>query len=106
MNHRPARTDVPSMYAEEDAFEEEFTRSADIRQSRASLSRGSRYYTEGFVQYSQPSLNGTYPPFTSVDLLVLCLLRGRRSVLCCVLFVACDEGGFCFFDVSMTHFMD
>lgn len=57
---RPARTDVPSMYAEEDAFEEEFTRSADIRQSRASLGRGSRYYTEGFVQYSQPSLNGTY----------------------------------------------
>lgn len=53
---------MPSMYAEDDAFEDEqFTRSADIRQSRASLSRGSRYYTEGFVQYSQPSLNGTYP---------------------------------------------
>lgn len=57
---RPVRTDVPSMYAEDDAFEEEFARAADIRQSRASLTRGSRYYTEGFVQYSQPSLNGTY----------------------------------------------
>lgn len=57
--NRPARTDVPSMYAEDDGFEEEYTRAADIRQSRASLNRGSRYVTEGFVQYSQPSLNGT-----------------------------------------------
>lgn len=81
------------MYAEDDAFEEEqFTRSADIRQSRASLSRGSRYYTEGFVQYSQPSLNGTYPrslfaqewsglPFCLCRLFVLCWFSGVKEAL-------------------------
>lgn len=61
---RPARTDVPSMYAEDDGFSDEFTRSADIRSSRALGARSSSRYTtttsEGYVQYSQPSLNGTY----------------------------------------------
>lgn len=56
---RPARTDVPSMYAEDDGFDEQFTRSADIRISRTTAPRNSRYISEGFVQYSQPSLNGT-----------------------------------------------
>lgn len=80
---RPARTDVPSMYAEDDAFEEEFTRSADIRQSRASLTRGSRYYTEGFVQYSQPSLNGSYQPARFIS---------RCSLLCCCCLTKCKAG--------------
>lgn len=57
--YRPARTDVPSMYAEDDGFSDEQTRSADIRCSRASATRLNRYTSEGFVQYSQPSLNGT-----------------------------------------------
>lgn len=49
------------MYAEDDGFEDQhFTRAADIRQSRSSTTRcNSRYISEGFVQYSQPSLNGT-----------------------------------------------
>lgn len=53
------------MYAEDDGFSDEFTRSADIRSSRALGARsGSRYTagattSEGYVQYSQPSLNGT-----------------------------------------------
>lgn len=46
------------MYAEEDVLEEQFNRSADIRHSRASTIRNSRYISEGFIQYSQPSLNG------------------------------------------------
>ncbi|XP_062557837.1 hemicentin-1 isoform X2 [Armigeres subalbatus] len=56
---RPARTDVPSMYAEDDVFEDEFQRQpGDPRCSRASSTlRSSRYISEGFVQYSQPSLN-------------------------------------------------
>ncbi|KAG4079950.1 hypothetical protein HA402_006262 [Bradysia odoriphaga] len=54
---RPARTDVPSMYAEDDGFNDEFT--ADIRCTRTLGTRSSRYTSEGFVQYSQPSLNGT-----------------------------------------------
>lgn len=68
---RPARTDVPSMYAEDDVFEDEFqqggrgghhpssgTGTVDPRCSRASSTlRSSRYISEGFVQYSQPSLN-------------------------------------------------
>ncbi|XP_055618314.1 hemicentin-2 isoform X2 [Toxorhynchites rutilus septentrionalis] len=56
---RPARTDVPSMYAEDDVFEDDFQRQAgDPRCSRASSTlRSSRYISEGFVQYSQPSLN-------------------------------------------------
>lgn len=54
------------MYAEDDGFSDEFTRSADIRSSRAQGTRSSNRYTtsgqtatEGYVQYSQPSLNGT-----------------------------------------------
>ncbi|XP_038106447.1 hemicentin-2 isoform X3 [Culex quinquefasciatus] len=68
---RPARTDVPSMYAEDDVFEDEYQRGGqpqgqsghlqsgtDPRCSRASSTlRSSRYISEGFVQYSQPSLN-------------------------------------------------
>ncbi|XP_058811961.1 uncharacterized protein LOC131676713 isoform X3 [Topomyia yanbarensis] len=57
---RPARTDVPSMYAEDDVFEDEFQQRhpGDTRCSRASSTlRSSRYISEGFVQYSQPSLN-------------------------------------------------
>ncbi|XP_050084371.1 uncharacterized protein LOC126570566 isoform X2 [Anopheles aquasalis] len=55
---RPARTDVPSMYAEDDVFEDEYQRQQDVRCSRASSTiRSSRYVSEGFVQYSQPSLN-------------------------------------------------
>ncbi|XP_055373639.1 B-cell receptor CD22 [Condylostylus longicornis] len=59
---RPARTDVPSMYIEEDGFNEEemVQRPADIRQSHTTAVQGprsSRYVSEGFVQYSQPSLN-------------------------------------------------
>ncbi|XP_062703212.1 uncharacterized protein LOC109406630 isoform X3 [Aedes albopictus] len=56
---RPARTDVPSMYAEDDVFEDDFQRQpGDPRCSRASSTlRSSRYISEGFVQYSQPSLN-------------------------------------------------
>ncbi|CAO1422538.1 unnamed protein product [Diamesa serratosioi] len=53
---RPARTDVPSMYAEDDTLEDEFTRQP-TRCSRASTIRSTRYVSEGFVQYSQPSLN-------------------------------------------------
>lgn len=62
---RPARTDVPSMYAEDDT-EDEYSRhhhppqQSDLRCSRASTIRSTRYVSEGFVQYSQPSLNGTY----------------------------------------------
>lgn len=56
--YRPARTDVPSMYAEDDTLEDEFTRQP-TRCSRASTIRSTRYVSEGFVQYSQPSLNGT-----------------------------------------------
>uniref|UniRef100_A0A182Q665 Fibronectin type-III domain-containing protein n=1 Tax=Anopheles farauti TaxID=69004 RepID=A0A182Q665_9DIPT len=56
---RPARTDVPSMYAEDDVFDDEYQRQLDVRCSRASSTiRSSRYVSEGFVQYSQPSLNG------------------------------------------------
>uniref|UniRef100_A0A4Y0B5I7 Ig-like domain-containing protein n=1 Tax=Anopheles funestus TaxID=62324 RepID=A0A4Y0B5I7_ANOFN len=55
---RPARTDVPSMYAEDDVFDDEYQRQLDVRCSRASSTiRSSRYVSEGFVQYSQPSLN-------------------------------------------------
>lgn len=61
--YRPARTDVPSMYAEDDT-EDEYARhhpqQPDTRCSRASTIRSTRYVSEGFVQYSQPSLNGTY----------------------------------------------
>ncbi|KAL7023357.1 hypothetical protein ACKWTF_012568 [Chironomus riparius] len=57
---RPARTDVPSMYAEDDT-EDEYSRhhqqQPDTRCSRASTIRSTRYVSEGFVQYSQPSLN-------------------------------------------------
>ncbi|CRL07814.1 CLUMA_CG020768, isoform A, partial [Clunio marinus] len=54
---RPARNDVPSMYAEDDT-EDEYTRHpTDTRCSRASTIRSTRYVSEGFVQYSQPSLN-------------------------------------------------
>ncbi|XP_055679203.1 hemicentin-1 isoform X3 [Lutzomyia longipalpis] len=54
---RPARTDVPSMYSSEEVLEEEVTGSTAIRPHHASISRSSRYISEGFVQYSQPSLN-------------------------------------------------
>lgn len=54
------------MYAEDDT-EDEFSRHhpqqqqpTDTRCSRASTIRSTRYVSEGFVQYSQPSLNGTY----------------------------------------------
>ncbi|KAL5283451.1 hypothetical protein ACFFRR_005995 [Megaselia abdita] len=61
---RPERTDVPSMYIEEDELNEEnMPRPAEIRHSRAAGPRSSStsshcYVSEGFVQYSQPSLNG------------------------------------------------
>ncbi|XP_055585522.1 uncharacterized protein LOC129738363 [Uranotaenia lowii] len=86
---RPARTDVPSMYAEDDVFDDEYQRhpggpgggpgganSNDPRCSRASSTlRSSRYISEGFVQYSQPSLNdpdlilprGTEMEFTTLS---------------------------------------
>lgn len=48
---------MPSMYAEDDEFGEAFTRCADIRCTR-SPGHSSRYISEGYVQYSQPSLNG------------------------------------------------
>ncbi|XP_055853449.1 hemicentin-1 isoform X3 [Episyrphus balteatus] len=59
---RPARTDVPSMYIEEDEFnDEENPRPADIRHSRVVGPRSStsshHYVSEGFIQYPQPSLN-------------------------------------------------
>ncbi|GAB0094140.1 Immunoglobulin-like domain [Sergentomyia squamirostris] len=55
---RPARTDVPSMYSGEEVLEEEVAGSTTIRPPHhASISRSSRYISEGFVQYSQPSLN-------------------------------------------------
>ncbi|XP_055908823.1 hemicentin-1 isoform X2 [Eupeodes corollae] len=59
---RPARTDVPSMYIEEDEFnDEENPRPADIRHSRVVGPRSSNsshhYVSEGFIQYPQPSLN-------------------------------------------------
>ncbi|CAD7085072.1 unnamed protein product [Hermetia illucens] len=57
---RPARKDVPSMYIEEDGFnDEDLGRPAEIRHhSRASTGpRNTRYVSEGFVQYSQPSLS-------------------------------------------------
>lgn len=44
--------DVPSMYAEDDCFTEEFTQTADIRYDRAGVD-------VRYVQYAQPSLNGT-----------------------------------------------
>lgn len=46
------------MYAEDDGFDDEFTRPADINRASA-IRSSSRYVSEGFVQYSQPSLNGT-----------------------------------------------
>lgn len=59
--NRPARTDVPSMYAEDDTEDEyKHPQQSDLRCSRASTIRSTRYVSEGFVQYSQPSLNGTY----------------------------------------------
>ncbi|XP_055853448.1 hemicentin-1 isoform X2 [Episyrphus balteatus] len=62
---RPARTDVPSMYIEEDEFnDEENPRPADIRHSRVVGPRSStsshHYVSEGFIQYPQPSLNAVY----------------------------------------------
>ena len=50
------------MYAEDDTTEDEYTRTTtDNRCSRASTIRSStRYVSDGFVQYSQPSINGTY----------------------------------------------
>ncbi|XP_053970042.1 hemicentin-1 [Anastrepha ludens] len=70
---RPARSDVPSMYIEEDALNDEEavagTRSADIRAARilpstlgprcSASTTGSQhhYISEGFIQYAQPSLN-------------------------------------------------
>lgn len=58
--YRPARTDVPSMYIEEDGFnDEEIVRPAEIRShNRITSPNNTRYVSEGFVQYSQPSLNG------------------------------------------------
>lgn len=60
------------MYAEDDGSSEEFTRSAEIRRTGATGGGGGgcsagagdgRYgsspMTKGYVQYSQPSLNGT-----------------------------------------------
>lgn len=51
------------MYIEEDELNEEnLPRPAEIRHSRAAGPRSSTsshcYVSEGFVQYSQPSLNG------------------------------------------------
>ncbi|XP_017468620.1 PREDICTED: uncharacterized protein LOC108360721 [Rhagoletis zephyria] len=70
---RPARNDVPSMYIEEDALNDEEvlagTRSADIRAARvlpstlgprcsaSTTSSQHHYISEGFIQYAQPSLN-------------------------------------------------
>ncbi|CAD6993850.1 unnamed protein product [Ceratitis capitata] len=72
----PARNDVPSMYIEEDALNDEEalagTRSADIRAARvlpstlgprcsaSTTSSQHHYISEGFIQYAQPSLNGDH----------------------------------------------
>lgn len=51
------------MYAEDDTEDERHYQNqqqSDLRCSRASTIRSTRYVSEGFVQYSQPSLNGTY----------------------------------------------
>lgn len=51
------------MYAEDDTEDERHyqqqQQQSDVRCSRASTIRSTRYVSEGFVQYSQPSLNGT-----------------------------------------------
>ncbi|KNC31551.1 hypothetical protein FF38_12773 [Lucilia cuprina] len=73
----PARNDVPSMYIEEDELNDEEAamggaRAAEIRTRVAPHSMGPRcststsssqhhYISEGFIQYAQPSLNGTIP---------------------------------------------
>lgn len=81
------------MYAEDDGFSDEFTRSADIRSSRALGARSSSRYTtatsEGYVQYSQPSLNGTYK-----------IISPRRAG--CLVFV-CAANVFLVF-VRFSHF--
>lgn len=86
--HRPARNDVPSMYIEEDELnelEEGGGRAAEIRAritpASSHLCHGAgamsatgggsggivgvagphHYISESFIQYAQPSLNGTIP---------------------------------------------
>lgn len=53
-------TGMPSMYAEEDGISEECGRCADIRCTRpiGGHSSTTRFISDGFVQFSQPSING------------------------------------------------
>lgn len=64
---------MPSMYAEEEGLGDEFTRCADIRCSRTLGGHSSnRYISDGFVQYSQPSLTGMVELYQSSASINMC----------------------------------
>lgn len=75
MNYRPTR--MPSMYAEEDSLGDEFGRCADIRCTRTlgghtHSNSSTRFISDGFVQYSQPSINGMVDLYQSSASINMC----------------------------------
>lgn len=64
---------MPSMYAEEESLADEFGRCADIRCTRmVGTPSTNRFISEGFVQYSQPSLNGVVELYQSSASINMC----------------------------------